>query len=179
MNAIAAIDTTPQSMPDESAAILSKRRDGGCVAPLVWHVARIYPQQLDLARGELHDAGYVTLSPMVRETRPMPRGKTASVLVSLWPGYLPIGRTPDQPWADVYRCRGCAGLVHVTGDRYTPADLPASVADWLMRHMSKAGVIEALSSPGPQATKRKQQWHSLASLSSSERVAALLGLVGQ
>jgi transcription antitermination factor NusG len=128
----------------------SGKSDGGCVPDrrlLLWHAAIVEPGANLLAPQSLIEAGFQVIDPKVREAVTLPNGARTTITRPMWPGYVLMGRAPEQDWAPVYSARGLGGVLTRAGNQYGPAAVPDRLIDWLLATMGPSGVVEEISAP--------------------------------
>lgn len=131
----------------------SSEPGGGCMGErsiLLWHAAIVEPGAHRLAPQSLLEAGFQVLDPKVREAVRLPTGRHGTVIRPMWPGYVLMGRRPDQDWSPVYSARGLGGIIVAVGGRYEPAVVSPALVEWLMRSMSASGIVEGKTASGKQ-----------------------------
>jgi transcriptional antiterminator RfaH len=144
-----------------------------------WAAAQLAPQRDGLALHCLHQAGFETYAPRLRERRSV-NGRRVIRTPLLFPGYVFV--FVQLQW---HTARWSPGVVRLVMDGVAPAAVPDSVIDAL-RGRERGGLIELPRPPKFHRGDRVRVLHGpfigqvglYAGMKPRERVEVLLGLLG-
>jgi transcription antitermination factor NusG len=140
-----------------------------------WHCASTHPNQETRAELSVMELGFTVFLPLHAE-----RGYSGAEthIVPLFRGYVLVQFSAQlDQWRRIYRARGIAGIIGVTGDQ--PTAFPVGVIEELLARTSARRIVDDPGAEPPAIAEPRQHWQDITRLSAKARSELMLRLFGR